>query len=181
MGHRFFLIFHPYFHEFEHSMKNSWIFYRFGAMVFVIYIPMFRNNFAGYYFNDTGLLVCAPFYSQPSYRILATCSLYFPTTMILMYCYGSSFHASRFRLVVATPSNSMMHSSHSLPQSASRSALTTATTNLAAMTPVATVTESLASSSTSEKVNILWFCRYSFPLLLEMKMNTIFATKLISN
>lgn len=59
---------------------------------------------SGYYFNETGLLVCEPFYSKPSYRILATCSLYFPTTMILMYCYGSSFHASRFRLVVATPS-----------------------------------------------------------------------------
>lgn len=56
---------------------------------------------AGYYFNDTGLLACEPFYSKPSYRILATCSLYFPTTMILMYCYGSSFHASRFRLVVS--------------------------------------------------------------------------------
>lgn len=115
--------------------------------------PKTNSYFPGYYFNDTGLLVCAPFYSQPSYRILATCSLYFPTTMILMYCYGSSFHASRFRLVVATPSNSMMHSSHPLTQSASRSVLH-ATTNLAIMTPVATVTESIASSSTSEKVNI---------------------------
>lgn len=58
---------------------------------------------SGYYFNSTGLLVCEPFYSQPSYRILATCSLYFPTTMILMYCYGSSFHASNFRLVATPP------------------------------------------------------------------------------
>lgn len=60
-----------------------------------------RSVYVGYYFNDTGLLACEPFYSKPSYRILATCSLYFPTTMILMYCYGSSFHASRFRLVVS--------------------------------------------------------------------------------
>lgn len=59
--------------------------------------------FIGYFFNDTGLLACEPFYSKPSYRILATCSLYFPTTMILMYCYGSSFHASRFRLVTPPP------------------------------------------------------------------------------
>lgn len=58
---------------------------------------------SGYYFNSTGLLVCEPFYSQPSYRILATCSLYFPTTMILMYCYGSSFHASNFRLMATPP------------------------------------------------------------------------------
>ncbi|XP_037956671.1 5-hydroxytryptamine receptor 1D-like [Teleopsis dalmanni] len=52
----------------------------------------------GYYFNGSGLMACEPFYSKPSYRILATCALYFPTTMVLMYCYGSSFHMSRFRL-----------------------------------------------------------------------------------
>lgn len=43
-------------------------------------------------------MACEPFYSKPSYRILATCAFYFPTTMVLMYCYGSSFHMSRFRL-----------------------------------------------------------------------------------
>lgn len=58
--------------------------------------------YVGYYFNSTGLLVCEPFYSKASYRILATCALYFPTTMILMYCYGSSFHSSRFRLAAPT-------------------------------------------------------------------------------
>ncbi|XP_055312764.1 5-hydroxytryptamine receptor 1D [Sitodiplosis mosellana] len=70
----------------------------------------------GYYFNETGLLICEPFYSKPSYRILATCSLYFPTTMILMYCYGSSFHASRLRLVIATPS-AMMQQTRSIAMS----------------------------------------------------------------
>lgn len=52
----------------------------------------------GYYYNSTGLLACEPFFSKPSYRILASCPFYFPTTMVLMYCYGSSFHANRFRL-----------------------------------------------------------------------------------
>ncbi|XP_059607792.1 trace amine-associated receptor 1 [Phlebotomus argentipes] len=52
----------------------------------------------GYYYNSTGLLACEPFYSRASFRILATCALYFPTTMVLMYCYGSSFHTSRLRL-----------------------------------------------------------------------------------
>ena len=51
-------------------------------------------------------MACEPFYSKPSYRILATCAFYFPTTMVLMYCYGSSFHASRFRLFV--PATSMV-------------------------------------------------------------------------
>lgn len=53
---------------------------------------------SGYYYNSTGLLACEPFFSKPSYRILASCAFYFPTTMVLMYCYGSSFHANRFRL-----------------------------------------------------------------------------------
>lgn len=66
--------------------------------------------FAGYYFNGTGLMACEPFYSKPSYRILATCALYFPTTMILMYCYGSSFHMSRFRLHDQTLTNSTLSS-----------------------------------------------------------------------
>ncbi|XP_029731706.1 5-hydroxytryptamine receptor 1D [Aedes albopictus] len=52
----------------------------------------------GYYFNKSGLLACEPFYSKSSYRILSSCALYFPTTMVLMYCYGSSFHANRYRL-----------------------------------------------------------------------------------
>lgn len=33
--------------------------------------------------------------------------------MILMYCYGSSFHASSFRLAAATPSSSSVPSSTS--------------------------------------------------------------------
>lgn len=33
--------------------------------------------------------------------------------MILMYCYGSSFHASRLRLVIATPS-AMMQQTRSI-------------------------------------------------------------------
>ncbi|KAI8039540.1 hypothetical protein M5D96_006954 [Drosophila gunungcola] len=39
----------------------------------------------GYYFNNTGLMACEPFYSKPSYRILSTCALYFPTTMVLIH------------------------------------------------------------------------------------------------
>ncbi|XP_035785223.1 5-hydroxytryptamine receptor 1D-like [Anopheles albimanus] len=56
----------------------------------------------GYYFNKSGLLACEPFYSKSSYRILSSCALYFPTTMVLMYCYGSSFHANRYRLATPT-------------------------------------------------------------------------------
>ncbi|KAH8346380.1 hypothetical protein KR084_008731 [Drosophila pseudotakahashii] len=70
----------------------------------------------GYYFNNTGLMACEPFYSKPSYRILSTCALYFPTTMVLMYCYGSSFHMSRFRLNDPTmPLTAAAHHPHHHP------------------------------------------------------------------
>ncbi|XP_068083217.1 trace amine-associated receptor 8c [Anabrus simplex] len=52
----------------------------------------------GYYFNSTGLLACDPFFSRASLRILSSCLFYFPTTMILMYCYGSVFHVNKLRL-----------------------------------------------------------------------------------
>ncbi|XP_022908743.2 trace amine-associated receptor 8c isoform X1 [Onthophagus taurus] len=52
----------------------------------------------GYYFNPTGMMACEPFYSHASVRILAACGFYFPTTMILMYCYGSAFHVNKLRL-----------------------------------------------------------------------------------
>ncbi|KAK6635127.1 hypothetical protein RUM44_000376 [Polyplax serrata] len=52
----------------------------------------------GYYFNPTGLLACDPFFARVSLRILSSCSFYFPTTMVLMYCYGSAFHVNKLRL-----------------------------------------------------------------------------------
>ncbi|KAG8332170.1 trace amine-associated receptor 9 [Homalodisca vitripennis] len=51
-----------------------------------------------YYFNMTGLAACDPFYTRASLRILAACIFYFPTTMVLMYCYGSAFHVNKLRL-----------------------------------------------------------------------------------
>ncbi|XP_053671050.1 5-hydroxytryptamine receptor 1A [Anopheles nili] len=67
----------------------------------------------GYYFNNTGLLACEPFYSKSSYRILSSCALYFPTTMVLMYCYGSSFHANRYRLATPSAASLSLHASSS--------------------------------------------------------------------
>jgi hypothetical protein len=52
----------------------------------------------GFYFNNDGLHACEPFYPRPSLRILASCLFYFPTTMVLMYCYGSAFHVNKLRL-----------------------------------------------------------------------------------
>ncbi|XP_066248611.1 trace amine-associated receptor 8c [Euwallacea similis] len=49
----------------------------------------------GFYFNATGMHACEPFYPKASLRILAACGFYFPTTMILMYCYGSAFDVNK--------------------------------------------------------------------------------------
>ncbi|XP_044738765.1 probable serine/threonine-protein kinase DDB_G0282963 [Chrysoperla carnea] len=56
------------------------------------------QQIVGYYFNKTGSLSCEPYYYKSSYRILIACCFYFPTTMILMYCYGSAFHVNKLRL-----------------------------------------------------------------------------------
>ncbi|ENN73854.1 hypothetical protein D910_12194 [Dendroctonus ponderosae] len=49
----------------------------------------------GFYFNSTGMHACEPFYPKASLRILSACGFYFPTTMILMYCYGSAFDVNK--------------------------------------------------------------------------------------
>lgn len=50
-----------------------------------------------YFYNGNGLMACEPFYQRPSLRILAACLFYFPTTMALMYFYGSALHMDRLR------------------------------------------------------------------------------------
>ncbi|KAL2727796.1 trace amine-associated receptor 9 isoform X1 [Vespula maculifrons] len=72
-------------------MSTTWIasLAIFGALV----LPR-----GGYYFNGSGLLACDPFFARASLRILACCCFYFPTTMVLMYCYGSAFHVNKLRL-----------------------------------------------------------------------------------
>ena len=44
--------------------------------------------------QNGGNLLCFPLIC----RILACCCFYFPTTMVLMYCYGSAFHVNKLRL-----------------------------------------------------------------------------------
>ncbi|XP_055705323.1 trace amine-associated receptor 1 [Phlebotomus papatasi] len=84
----------------QHSSKKGCVVMLSLAWIVCLTVFGFLVLPKGYYYNTTGLLACEPFYSRASFRILATCALYFPTTMVLMYCYGSSFHASRLRLTV---------------------------------------------------------------------------------
>ncbi|XP_025267509.1 green-sensitive opsin-3 isoform X2 [Camponotus floridanus] len=72
-------------------MSTTWI--ASVAIFGVLVLPR-----GGYYFNGSGLLACDPFFARASLRILACCCFYFPTTMVLMYCYGSAFHVNKLRL-----------------------------------------------------------------------------------
>jgi hypothetical protein len=37
--------------------------------------------------------LCEPYYLSSNALVFASCLFYFPTTMTLMYCYGTIFHA----------------------------------------------------------------------------------------
>ncbi|CAG9764255.1 unnamed protein product [Ceutorhynchus assimilis] len=73
-----------------------------------------------FYFNSTGMHACEPFYPKASLRILAACGFYFPTTMILMYCYGSAFDVNKLGFKRTTVEcSAVMTSSMEVEQSSS--------------------------------------------------------------
>lgn len=41
--------------------------------------------------------ICEPFYGDWHYKMYASCVYYFIPTLVFMYCYGSIFHASKFK------------------------------------------------------------------------------------
>ena len=47
--------------------------------------------------------ICEPFYGDYYHKIYATCIYYFIPTLVFMYCYGSIFHASKFKSNSAPP------------------------------------------------------------------------------
>ncbi|XP_072396800.1 trace amine-associated receptor 1 isoform X1 [Diabrotica undecimpunctata] len=83
----------------KHSSKKGCV--ALISMTWIMSVTLFSIlvlPHGGFYFNPTGMVACEPFYSRASTRILVACGFYFPTTMILMYCYGSAFHVNKLRL-----------------------------------------------------------------------------------
>ncbi|KAK7079852.1 hypothetical protein SK128_024670, partial [Halocaridina rubra] len=73
-----------------------------GAFHIGLYLPT-----PHFYFNHFGGQACEPFHTANSKIIIVACAVYFPTTMITMYCYGTVFHVARtslHRFVCATVS-----------------------------------------------------------------------------
>lgn len=52
----------------------------------------------GFHFNINGLMVCEPYFISNNILAFAACLFYFPTTMILMYCYGTIFHSAKVKI-----------------------------------------------------------------------------------
>ena len=52
----------------------------------------------GFHFNINGLMVCEPYFLSNRILILSAYLFYFPTTMVLMYCYGTVFHSTKAKL-----------------------------------------------------------------------------------
>ncbi|XP_057652217.1 trace amine-associated receptor 1 [Diorhabda carinulata] len=83
----------------KHSSKKGCV--ALISMTWIMSVTLFSIlvlPHSGFYFNSTGMVACEPFYNRASTRILVACGFYFPTTMILMYCYGSAFHVNKLRL-----------------------------------------------------------------------------------
>ena len=42
--------------------------------------------------------MCEPYYRSVRVLVLTSCLFYFPTTMLLMFCYGTMFHSQKLRM-----------------------------------------------------------------------------------
>lgn len=77
--------------------------------ILALYIPAHVQHRNYCFFGSENV-----FYRISFFRILACCCFYFPTTMVLMYCYGSAFHVNKLRLkrVVCVNTPEVVSSGH---------------------------------------------------------------------
>ncbi|KAG7298711.1 hypothetical protein JYU34_017118 [Plutella xylostella] len=94
---RYLYLLHPDTYHKHSSKKGCMLVISITWILSVSLFAMMVLPRTGYYFNSTGLMACDVFHSRVAYRILSCCAYYFPTTMALMYCYGSGFHISKTR------------------------------------------------------------------------------------
>ena len=55
-------------------------------------------NPPGYYISISSFSVCEPYYRSLRMLVLTSCIFYFPTTMVLMYCYGTIYHSQKLKM-----------------------------------------------------------------------------------
>ena len=52
----------------------------------------------GYYLSISSFSVCEPYYRSLRLLVITSCIFYFPTTMLLMYCYGTIYQSQKLKL-----------------------------------------------------------------------------------
>ena len=52
----------------------------------------------GYYLSISSFSVCEPYYRSLRMLVLTSCIFYFPTTMLLMYCYGTIYQSQKLKI-----------------------------------------------------------------------------------
>ena len=52
----------------------------------------------GFYMSTSSFSMCEPHYRSVQMLILTSCIFYFPTTMVLMYCYGTIYHSQKLKM-----------------------------------------------------------------------------------
>ena len=81
---------------FSRKLTFIYIFVTWVASVSLYSIIVFAMN--GFYFSVSAFSVCEPHYRSVQMLILTSCIFYFPTTMTLMYCYGTIYHSQKLKL-----------------------------------------------------------------------------------
>ena len=59
-------------------------------------IIVFNSN--GFYLSISSFSVCEPYYHSLKMLVLTSCIFYFPTTMVMMYCYGTIYHSQKLKM-----------------------------------------------------------------------------------
>ena len=52
----------------------------------------------GFYLSISAFSVCEPFYHSLRMPVFSSCIFYFPTTMVLLYCYGTIYHSQKLTM-----------------------------------------------------------------------------------
>ena len=52
----------------------------------------------GFYLSISSFSVCEPYYHSLRMLVFSSCIFYFPTTMVLMYCYGTIYHSQKLKM-----------------------------------------------------------------------------------
>jgi hypothetical protein len=66
------------------------------ASIFIYSFIVFHPH--GYYLSISSFSVCEPYYRSLRMLVLTSCIFYFPTTMLLMYCYGTIYQSQRLKM-----------------------------------------------------------------------------------